>query len=205
MVDLYEPLPSVLVGFVGGFLCPNRRSKGLSVGWGVVLEMMITKGTWYAWGSCMLAHLYRELHQVVYQRATSLSVGITLLQVWAWEHIAVTRPLEDKERPVFGYADIVVQGKLGKLEYWCRVLDDLDSLIWRSYLDCEPWPKDDREMPFVYTSRYLIGQTSFIIERFIIRGCTDSMVVYRGYLMEQRYMLIDNKTFQSGGQPYHTR
>lgn len=38
----YAPLPSVLAGFIGGFLCPDRRSKGLSVGWGLVLEEMVT-------------------------------------------------------------------------------------------------------------------------------------------------------------------
>lgn len=31
---LYEPLPVVLSGIVGGLLCPNRRSHGLAVGWG---------------------------------------------------------------------------------------------------------------------------------------------------------------------------
>lgn len=38
----YAPLPSVLAGFIGGFLCPDRRSKGLFVGWGLVLEEMVT-------------------------------------------------------------------------------------------------------------------------------------------------------------------
>lgn len=37
----YTPLPSVLAGFIGGFLCPDRRSKGLVIGWGLVLEDMV--------------------------------------------------------------------------------------------------------------------------------------------------------------------
>lgn len=42
-IDLdYTPLPLVLVGFIGGFLCPNHRLKGLAVGWGLVLEDMVT-------------------------------------------------------------------------------------------------------------------------------------------------------------------
>ncbi|XP_059064182.1 uncharacterized protein LOC131856415 [Cryptomeria japonica] len=45
---LYEPLPSVLAGIVGGLLYPNRHSHGLAVGWGQV--QMVTKGTGYAWG-----------------------------------------------------------------------------------------------------------------------------------------------------------
>lgn len=37
----YAPLPSVLAGFIGGFLCPDRRSKGLAMGWGLVIEDMV--------------------------------------------------------------------------------------------------------------------------------------------------------------------
>lgn len=75
----YAPLPLVLAGFIGGFLCPNRRLKGLSVGWGLVLEDMVTQGHCFAWGSPMLAHLYRDLHEVVYLGYGSLSASVTLL------------------------------------------------------------------------------------------------------------------------------
>lgn len=37
----YAPLPSVLASFIGGFLCPDHRSKGLVMGWGLVLEDMV--------------------------------------------------------------------------------------------------------------------------------------------------------------------
>lgn len=92
------------------------------MGWGLVLEDMVTQGCRFAWGSCMLAHLYRELHQVVYLGYMSLLAGVTLLQVWAWEHISAARPLVDRDRPVgraysYGYTGIVVQCKLGKLEH----------------------------------------------------------------------------------------
>lgn len=89
IADTYAPLPSVLASFIGVFLCLDRRLKGLVVGWGLVLEDMVTQGRRFAWGSCMLGHLYRELHQVVYRGYMSLSTRVTLLQVWAWEHIAV--------------------------------------------------------------------------------------------------------------------
>lgn len=88
-----------------------------------MLEDMVRQGHGFAWGSCMLAHLYRELHQVVYLGYTSLSTRVTLLQVWAWDYIPVSRPLADKDRPVgqayaYGYTGVVVQRKLGKLENW---------------------------------------------------------------------------------------
>lgn len=34
MVDAYATLLTVLAGFIGRFLSPDRRSKGFSVGWG---------------------------------------------------------------------------------------------------------------------------------------------------------------------------
>lgn len=75
----YAPLLSVLAGFLGGFLCLDRRSKGLAIGWGLVLEDMVTQGRRFTWGSAMLAHLYRDLHQVVYLGYNSISTGVTLL------------------------------------------------------------------------------------------------------------------------------
>lgn len=89
-----------------------------------------------------------------------------------WEHIPVARPLADRDRSVgraysYGYTSIVVQRKLGKLEHWWRVLDDIDTIIWRPYMDSEVWAKDELEMPYVYMSRYLIGRMPFIIERFL--------------------------------------
>lgn len=89
MTNTYPPLPSILVGFIGGVLCPNHRSKGFAIGWGRVLESMVMQGTQYAWGTCILAHLYDELHHIVYGRGQSFAVGCSLLQIWAWEHFAV--------------------------------------------------------------------------------------------------------------------
>lgn len=71
----------------------------------------------------MLAHLYHDLHQVVYLGAASLSVEVTLLQIWAWEHITVTQPIAERDRLfgrpyVFEYLGGVFHHKLGKLEYW---------------------------------------------------------------------------------------
>lgn len=48
IVALYEPLPAVLSGIVGGLLCPDRRSHGLVIGWGQVIEQMMMEGTQFA-------------------------------------------------------------------------------------------------------------------------------------------------------------
>lgn len=65
------------------------------------------------------------------------------------------------------------------MEYWRRTLDDLESLVWWPYVDCEQWLDDDIEMPFLCQSIYLIGWTYFIIERFMLLRVL-SMVGFRG-------------------------
>lgn len=98
MLMYYDNLPSILASLVGGFICLVRRSRWLSVGWGRILLSMMQHQTRFAWGVCILAHLYHDLHQVVYDGAASLSSGVTLLQVWCWDHIAISRPVHDRVR-----------------------------------------------------------------------------------------------------------
>lgn len=42
------------------------------------------------------------------------------------------------------------------------MIDDIDSVIWRPYLDCEEWEEDDIELPYVFRSMYLIRKTPYI-------------------------------------------
>lgn len=84
---------------------------------------MMTKGTHYAWGSYVLAHLYKEIHEAVYREMRSLAVRITLLHIWAWEHLPVTWPVCLRFRAidqsyVYKYGGMVSQPHLGKLEFW---------------------------------------------------------------------------------------
>lgn len=80
MLELgYATLPTVLARFIGGFFYLDHRSKELSIGWGHLLEHMVTKGNRFAWGSCMLTHLYHDMRRVVYQRSAALSVGVIIL------------------------------------------------------------------------------------------------------------------------------
>lgn len=172
MYHSYAPLPSVLAGFIGGFLCPDKRSKGLSLGWGQVLEGMMVHRMRYAWGMCMLVQLYHDLHWIVYLGGSSLSAGATLLQVWAWEHIAIMRLELVLSRPatrpyVFRYRGRPTQHMMGKLDYWRWVLDDVETVTWRPYLDCDDWDEDDIELGYLVNLMYLIRKSSKILERFL--------------------------------------
>lgn len=42
------------------------------------------------------------------------------------------------------------QPHLGKLQWWRRALDDLDTVIWRPYIECEPWEDDPEALPYVF-------------------------------------------------------
>lgn len=75
----YPALVAMLAAFIGGFLGPDHQSKGFAVGWGRMLEWLVTQPQRYAWGSCILADMYHDLHQVVYRGSTSLASGVTLL------------------------------------------------------------------------------------------------------------------------------
>lgn len=88
-------LPTVLVGVISGFLCLDRVTQGLVVEWGRTLETLVTEHTRFAWGQCLLAHLYYELHQFVYHGSIGLGCRVTLLRVWAYEHLSVTRPIHN--------------------------------------------------------------------------------------------------------------
>lgn len=47
-------------------------------------------------------------------------------------------------------------------------MDSLDTIIWRPYIDCVPWMDDAWTLPYILQSRYLIGRTTYIVERQLI-------------------------------------
>lgn len=66
---------------------------GFQLDGGRVLHDMIVHHRLYAWGPCLLAMLYYQLHGIVYPGYRSISCGVTFLQTWAWEHISISRPI----------------------------------------------------------------------------------------------------------------
>ena len=79
----------VLVVFLGYYLMLDHGQHRLECGWGHMLEKILQQPAQFGWGQCFLAHMYHEMHEIVYQEARSMAARVYILQVWAWEHLPV--------------------------------------------------------------------------------------------------------------------
>lgn len=137
-VHTYGPrhrLALVLAIFISCFLVPDRGQHGLECGWGVMLRRMLDAPERFGWGECMLTHMFFKIHEIVYHERKSMATGIYVLQVWAWEHLPITRPIfEDAHEPtepyICRYRGQITQAGLGKTDYWRTHLDGLVSVMW---------------------------------------------------------------------------
>lgn len=104
----YDDLTIVLCNIVAGPVILDRRTHGFPIGWGRLIHDMIVHRCVFVWGPCLLATLYHQMHGIVYLRQRSIGCGVTLLQLWVWEHIAIARPtvhvdLEDVQPYAYRY------------------------------------------------------------------------------------------------------
>ena len=70
----------------------------------------------------MLAHMFHEMHEILCHEWESMATSIYVLQIWAWEHLLVTRPIfEDAREPmepyICRYRGYISQIFLGKTEH----------------------------------------------------------------------------------------
>lgn len=73
-------LAVVLGIFLSCYLVPNMGQHGLECGWGHMLQRMLDRPvTRFRWGECMLAQMYHEMHEVVYQSAKTIAAGVLVL------------------------------------------------------------------------------------------------------------------------------
>jgi hypothetical protein len=86
-------VPCVVCSLVAQALITDRSQKGFLLGWGRLVVDLVDSPRRMAWGSAILVDMYRELHEVVYREGCTWGCGATLAHIWAWEHIAVVRPV----------------------------------------------------------------------------------------------------------------
>ena len=82
LMHTYGPtyrLASVLAIFLSCFLCPKRGQHGLECGWGVMLQQMVEAPKIFDWGQCMLAHLFHEMHEVVFHERKTMAERVYVL------------------------------------------------------------------------------------------------------------------------------
>ncbi|XP_059068590.1 serine/threonine-protein phosphatase 7 long form homolog [Cryptomeria japonica] len=91
----YDDLTVVLACTVARLFIPDRHTHDFSIGWGQVMHDMIIDKQVFAWGPCLLATLYHQMHGIAYLRQESIGCGITLIQMWAYEHITIFYPTLD--------------------------------------------------------------------------------------------------------------
>lgn len=132
---------------------------------------MFEHGTRYAWGPCLLAHLYIDMHEVSYWGGSSIFAGVTLLHVWSWEHIPVTRPngvldWDPEDLYSYRYGDFLHCTWPSQLSYWCHVIDHMSSFIWRPWLDCDAWHDDQENLPFFQQTHWLIDRVNSLLEHY---------------------------------------
>lgn len=115
---------------------------------------MCDRPTCFAWGPVLLASLYKYLHEYVYLDGRALVAGITLLHVWAWEHIAVfwpwvvAIPMGHDDPLLWRYRDGVSFTHTGEHEipFWRRVLDAMQVFTWHAYLGRPRWADDAHQI-----------------------------------------------------------
>ncbi|XP_059065331.1 protein MAIN-LIKE 2-like [Cryptomeria japonica] len=88
----------VICDFLSGWILPDLGGHRFPLGWSRCVYFMVHDGVQYAWGFAMLTQLYHDMHLVTYKEYVSLSAGVTLLHIWAWEHIVVTPPVGVQDR-----------------------------------------------------------------------------------------------------------
>lgn len=74
-----------------------------------------------AWGTLVVTELCRELHDIIYHLGWGFSY-VTLLYVWVWEHIIVTRLVGRQERDATKPITFSWRGGLRT-----EVIDDVDN------------------------------------------------------------------------------
>lgn len=129
---------------------------------GYNVEILLIHLVRLGWGSFLLAHMYHEMHQIAYQEGKSMATGVLVLQIWAWEHILICKPIVDDsweahQLIVCWYSGYVTQPYLGKTKFWRRQLDDLITVVWIPYRGLEPWDDWRAQRRDIFMTRPLIS------------------------------------------------
>ena len=110
--------------------------------------------------------------------------GLTLLMVWSWEHIGVTRPITRRETRHPGepfacrYRPSIQYTSTESVGFWQRCLDEIIMFKWTPYDEVERCGRvlaeggeDDTEdqmyLPFMQIDCWIIDQSGYMIMSYM--------------------------------------
>ncbi|PKU70711.1 Serine/threonine-protein phosphatase 7 long form like [Dendrobium catenatum] len=97
---------------LGCHLLPDTSGSEIHLQYLTIMEDLVVFNT-YSLGGAILAHLYRELGEATQPSRANIAGCIHLLQIWAWEHLHVGRPIWQSYTPDIGaqVAQICLSGE----------------------------------------------------------------------------------------------
>ncbi|KAI0500010.1 hypothetical protein KFK09_018218 [Dendrobium nobile] len=91
-MDFWRHVRAYILFILGCHLLPDTSGSEIHLQYLTIMEDLAVFST-YSLGGAVLAHLYRELGEATRPSRANIAGCINLLQIWAWEHLHVGRPL----------------------------------------------------------------------------------------------------------------
>ncbi|KAI0499649.1 hypothetical protein KFK09_017857 [Dendrobium nobile] len=91
-MDFLRHVRTYILFILGCHLLPDTSGSEIHLQYLTIMEDLAVFST-YSLGGAILAHLYRELGEATRPSRANIAGCIHLLQIWAWEHLHVGRPL----------------------------------------------------------------------------------------------------------------
>ncbi|KAI0519048.1 hypothetical protein KFK09_006488 [Dendrobium nobile] len=142
-MDFWRHVRAYILFILGCHLLPDTSGSEIHLQYLTIMEDLAVFST-YSLGGAVLAHLYRELGEATRPSRANIAGCINLLQIWAWEHLHVGRPLLRVPFPVeldglsVGFRwneDRLRDLPVGNLTTYRDELDGLldSQVIWQPY------------------------------------------------------------------------
>ncbi|XP_020675349.2 serine/threonine-protein phosphatase 7 long form homolog [Dendrobium catenatum] len=142
-MDFWRHVRAYILFILGCHLLPDTSGSEIHLQYLTIMEDLAVFST-YSLGGAVLAHLYRELGEATRPSRANIAGCIHLLQIWAWEHLHVGRPLLRVPFPVelgglsVGFRwneDRLRELPVGNLITYRDELDGLldSQVIWQPY------------------------------------------------------------------------
>ncbi|KAL9667717.1 hypothetical protein QQ045_002081 [Rhodiola kirilowii] len=152
-VEIQRYARAYILLMLGSSLLPDSSGSEISLHYLLLLADLDSLSS-YSWGAAVLAYLYRSLCNACESKHKQLTGCAILLQLWAWEHLTIGRPMklaipapplgaddDPMRRPTLGYKWKVPKSYLRTSHQVLMLFRDLldrqeaNDVIWTPYDD----------------------------------------------------------------------